>query len=170
MSRAGWWAVGILAAALVVGSLFFWAPNPGPGATGEPTGFRQNTPSGQRISNRPNTPDVTTNDAAIARRVATAANQVPGVKTSYAFVTNRTAYVGITPGNQTTNNTNANQLEDMVARRIKTDPAVDRAVVSSNPAQVRRIRKVSDGLASGKSLADFNGDVNGIMRQMRPMG
>lgn len=116
----------------------------------------------------PNNKMTSNTDTLKAKRIASAADKVNGVKKSTVVVAGSKAYVGIDiNANIEKNKTKA--VEDAVAKRIKNvEPTIKTVYVSSDVDTVTRIKKVSQGISKGTPATSFARELSEIGRRLTP--
>ena len=107
-------------------------------------------------------------DTVKAKRIASEADKVPGVKKSTVVVTGNKAYVGLDiKANIEKNKTKS--VEDAVAKRTKSiEPSIKTVYVSSDADTVTRIKKIAEGISTGKPITSFARELSEIGRRLTP--
>ncbi|WP_027365198.1 YhcN/YlaJ family sporulation lipoprotein [Desulfotruncus alcoholivorax] len=107
-------------------------------------------------------------DTLKAKRIASEADKVNGVKKATAVVAGNKAYVGIDiKANIEKNKTKA--VEDAVIKRVKnTEPTINTVYVTADVDTVTRIKKVAQGISKGKPVTSFARELSEIGRRLTP--
>ncbi len=103
-----------------------------------------------------------------AARIAREADMVSGVKRSTVVVAGDKAYIGLDINSNIEKNKTI-AVEDEVIKKIKgVEPSIKTVYVSSDVAWVTRIKKVSQGISSGKPISSFTSELGEIGRRITP--
>lgn len=157
----------ILMLSLFVMSLFIFsgcsaARKPGPTQT---TPNQNQTNQSQTGTTTSQTEKMNTDKAA---RIAREADRVSGVKKSTVVVSGNKAYIGLDI-NSNIQKTKTKAVEDEVIKKIKgIEPSIKTVYVSSDVAWVTRIKKVSQGISTGKPISSFTSELGEIGRRLTP--
>lgn len=126
---------------------------------------RKPAPTDEPIPNRTRADEM---DTEKAQRIARETGKVDGVQKSTVVVAGSKAYIGldIQPGME---EEQVHEVENIVADRIKgTEESINTVYVSSDPDFVSRIKKISQGIARGKSVTRYARELTDLGRRIKP--
>lgn len=152
----------LLGASLVLGGCQA-AKKPEPKNTGNiPAPTNQTNPNTQKATN-PNQ----AYPRHIADKVVNEANKVQGVRGSAAVVSGKNVYLGLDL-NANLEKSKSAQVEKNVLNRVKKLVPGYTVTVTSDVDIVTRIKRVSQGIAQGKTIASFNKELQEISNRLKP--
>lgn len=109
----------------------------------------------------------TTTDKQKAERAAKEATKVPGVRKATVVISGRTAFIGLDLSAK--EGTATTKVKSDVAKRVKAaEPSLTTVNVTSDPDLVTRLRKVAEGIKSGKPVSSFSSELTEIGRKIKP--
>jgi len=105
------------------------------------------------------TPTEKSKDVARANKITQKVDAVSGVKKCAAVVSGNTVYVGVDLEDRTKKEATEIKVFSQVAAM---DPLINTVYVTSDPDLFQRLSKISDGIAKGKPVQDYQKDLNEI--------
>ncbi len=104
-----------------------------------------------------------------ADKIAREVVRVEGVRKATVVVSDKTAYVGVEMDNR--DDSSAKRVKkDVVNRAMVAVPTLSVVNVTADPDLLTRLRKVSDGVKSGKPVSTFNRELTEISGRITPQG
>lgn len=108
----------------------------------------------------------TTPEQQRAGRIAREATKVSGVRSATVVVSGRMAFIGL---ELNTRGARDREVKKEVARRVKAaEPTLTTVNVTSDPDLVTRLRRISQGIKSGKPVSSFSSELAEIARRIKP--
>lgn len=103
-----------------------------------------------------------------ATKIADDVDKIQGVKKSHVVLNENTGYIGL----DLDKNMEGNQVDkikkDAEARAKKADTKLKTIVVTTDVDAVERIKKISEGIKSGKPLSSFTKEIEEMGRRLKP--
>ncbi|MCR4429699.1 MAG: YhcN/YlaJ family sporulation lipoprotein [Tepidanaerobacteraceae bacterium] len=106
----------------------------------------------------------------LASKLASAAEKVEGVKSATVVVSGSTAFVGleIKPGVEAKK---TEEIKTKAADAVKNaDTRIKAVNVTTDPNLITRLKKIAEGIRSGKPISSFTKELAEITRRMLPKG
>lgn len=104
----------------------------------------------------------------LATKLARAAEKVDGVKSATVVVSGSTAFVGL----ETKTNIKAgrtNEIKTKVADEVKKgDSRIKTVNVTTDPNLITRLKKIAEGIRTGKPISSFTSELTEITRRITP--
>jgi len=130
------------------------------------------TPEEQAAPSAPPATDTMPSDPAevkkIAEKVSSAVVRVPGVNAATVVVAGTTAYVGIDQKAGPDKNETERIKSEVAGEARKAEPRLTAVYVSSDPDVVTRIKKIADGIATGRPVSAFDSELAEIAKRLSP--
>lgn len=134
----------------------------------KPTTPQPTTPTNQKpYSTTPDTKMTTANTKQIAMKAENEAKRVSGVRNATAVIAGKTMYIGLDL-DANLEKTKSAMVEKEVLNKVKKMQPSYTVMVSSDIDTVTRIKKVAQGIASGKPLTSFSNEIKDIGTRMTP--
>lgn len=155
----------LLSAALMLGISLFLG---GCTAAKKPGNSKEKPPKAANSINAPNNTPTTRNQdypKDIADRAVQEASQVAGVQSSSAVISGNTVYLGLNLQEGVAKN-KSSEVEKNVLGRFN-EPHYT-LMVSTDPAMVSRIERVSQGIAQGKPISAYQEEIQYIGNRLKP--
>lgn len=117
---------------------------------------------------RKTTPTPSTSNVAVAQNIARIAKDVKGVKNSYVVVNGKVALIGLVVAPKLTDKEIAS-INKLVDKRVRAaHKRITRVAVTENPRLVARIKRMSDRIATGGTVTNFQNEFTSIFRAIHP--
>ncbi|MGB7606137.1 MAG: YhcN/YlaJ family sporulation lipoprotein [Lutisporaceae bacterium] len=116
----------------------------------------------------------TNNNTLSADKVATAVEQIQGVRNATVVVTGNTAYVGVDLDNNATTGTtgtigNQRDIKREIAQKVRsTVTGINTVYVSTEVGFMDRLRTVGEGIKNGRPVNAFTTELNDMVNRITP--
>lgn len=104
----------------------------------------------------------------LAKRLATSAEKIDGVKSATVVVSDSTAFIGLET-NPDVEASETNKIKSKVTKKLKDeDKSLKDVSITTDPNLITRLKKVAKGVENGKPLSSFSKEIEEITRRMMP--